>query len=494
MTDKLNLSEAAAEILKSNLASKKGMPPEKLDGKTSQISTKHLDSVDVEDIKKATPPGATPPVGAEPMKKLGKQPASGDCCDNVLPPVKVTKENEEDEDGEEFDQIAESKADELGEKLHSLRPDQMSSVVQKAPTKHLQYLHHWNMGLSGGRDHPAMPHIEKELKKRGKLLSREKSERLFGESETVNELSGAKGGMIDRYLNKLAYDDPGHGPNPRKKGFDLASGKTNQYPFGPKAKVPATNLPKYEEYEEEVNEDIAALMAGENLSEDFQRKATAIFEAAVKAKVSELAEELEAKYVAQFEEAYSELKEDLESKVDEYLDYVVESWMDENKLAVESGLKTEIVESFIGSLKSVFEEHYIDIPEEKVDVVEELASKVEALEKQVNEEMSKNIDLKQKLAEQKKVEALFSVCEGLTLSQAEKIKSIAESVEFTSEEEFKSQMENIKESYFPKETVKAASTESLNDQVQLTEEEVKGPTVDPKIAAYASIISKTLIK
>lgn len=244
--------------------------------------------------------------------------------------------------------------------------------------------------------------------------------------------------------------------------------------------------------DEEVNEDIEALMAGENLSEEFKRKATAIFEAAVKAKVSELAEELEAQYVAQFEEAYEEMKEDFSTKVDEYLDYVVENWLEENKLAVESGLRTEIAEGFMESLKGVFEEHYIDIPEDKFDVVENLTSKVEALEKQINEEMSKNISLKQKLSEQKKVDALHTVCEGLTLSQAEKIKSIAENVDFISEDDFVAQMEDIKESYFSTTSVKPASKEALNDVVELTEE--KEDRVDPVIAAYASKISKTLLK
>jgi len=248
------------------------------------------------------------------------------------------------------------------------------------------------------------------------------------------------------------------------------------------------------ESEEEVNEDIEALMAGENLSEEFKKKATAIFEAAVKAKVSELAEELEAQYVAQFEEAYEEMKEDFSTKVDEYLDYVVESWLEENTLAIESGLRTEIAEGFMESLKAVFEEHYIDIPEEKFDVVESLTSKVEVLEKQVNEEMTKNINLKQKLSEQKKVEALHAVCEGLTLSQAEKIKSIAEGVEFVSDEDFVNQMEDIKESYFSTATsVKPASKESLNDVVELIEEKEQ-KVVDPVIAAYASKISQTLLK
>ena len=253
-------------------------------------------------------------------------------------------------------------------------------------------------------------------------------------------------------------------------------------------------VPPHAKNEEvEVNSDIEALMAGENLSEDFKKKATAIFEAAVKAKVAELAIELEAEYITQFEEAYEEMKEDFSTKVDTYLDYVVESWMEENTIAIESGLRTEIAEGFMESLKGVFEEHYIDIPEDKFDVVESLTSKVEVLEKQINEEMTKNIGLKQKLSEQKKVEALHAVCEGLTLSQAEKIKTIAEGVEFYSQEEFVTQMEDIKESYFSTTSVKPASKESLNDVVELTEETVV-KTVDPIIAAYASKISQTLLK
>jgi hypothetical protein len=333
--------------------------------------------------------------------------------------------------------------------------------------------------------------------------SKDASQDKFGEGEKLNDTAN-KGAQdignagIEKYdVNAPSATAPGQTPpvgsEPMKKlapqpaeTVSKANTKVNQ--------LPKKGVNEEEEVEgDEVNEDIAALMAGENLSEDFKRKATAIFEAAVKTKVAELAEELEAQYVAQFEEAYEEMKEDFASKVDEYLDYVVESWMQENELAIESGLRTEIAEGFIDSLKTVFEEHYIDIPEEKFDVVEELASKVEALEKQVNEEMTKNINLKQKLSEQKKVEALHSVCEGLTLSQAEKIKTIAESVEFVSEEDFVDQIEAIKESYFSVATVKPASIESLNDVVNLNEE-TKAPAVDPMIAAYASRISKTLLK
>ena len=333
---------------------------------------------------------------------------------------------------------------------------------------------------------------------------------LFGQGQklhdTANKTTGNDTGNAD--WDKLSVEAPSATPpgqtppvgaEPMKKlapqPADAVSKVNNKVNLHPKKGVNEEEEPdEDEDEEEEVNEDIAALMAGENLSESFKRKASAIFEAAVKSKVAELAEELEAHYVTQFEEAYEDMKEDFTGKVDEYLDYVTESWMEENKLAVESGLRTEIAEGFIESLKTVFEEHYIDIPEEKFDVVEELASKVEALEKQVNEEMSKNINLKQKLSEQKKVEALHAVCEGLTLSQAEKIKTIAESVEFVSENDFVTQMEDIKESYFSVSTVKPASIESLNDVIDLNEEVKPAKRVDPTIAAYASRISQTILK
>lgn len=270
----------------------------------------------------------------------------------------------------------------------------------------------------------------------------------------------------------------------------IANTKTAQLP----TKKGVNEDDEDEDDDDIVNEDIEALMAGENLSDEFKRKATSIFEAAVKTKVTELAEELEAQYIDQFEEAYEEMSEDFANKVDDYLDYVVENWMTENQLAVESGLRTEIAEGFINSLKTVFEEHYIEIPEEKFDVVEELASKVEALEKQVNEEMTRNIDLKQKLSEQKKVEALHSVCEGLTLSQSEKLKTIAESVDFVSQTDFVSQMVGIKESYFSTSTVKPASIGSLDDAITLNEDSSKEKIIDPIMAAYAHGISKSILK
>jgi len=235
-------------------------------------------------------------------------------------------------------------------------------------------------------------------------------------------------------------------------------------------------------------EDVDAMLSGENLSEEFKEKASMIFEAAVEARVEEIASELEEQFTQEFEESLELVKEDFAEKLDSYLDYVVENWMQENELAIEKGLRSEIVEDFIGALRNVFVEHYIDIPEEKVEIVEELVEKVEELEEQVNEQILKNIELKKSLSEQKKVEVIHSVCEGLSLSQVEKIKSLAKNVEFVSEEDFEDKLEAIKESYFPSGVI-SASTESLNEALEFDEDDTT-EVVDPLIKAYANKISK----
>lgn len=239
---------------------------------------------------------------------------------------------------------------------------------------------------------------------------------------------------------------------------------------------------------ESVKEDIDAMLSGENLSEDFKEKATLIFESAVNARVEIIAEELEAQFTKEFEESMETVKEEFADKLDSYLDYVVENWMEENKLAIEKGLRSEIVEDFIEALRNVFVEHYIDIPEDKVSVVEELADKVEELESQINEEILKNVELKRTISEHKQNEVLHDICEGLTISQAEKIKSLAKSVEFVSEKDYKDKLVTIKESYFPNE-LKSATSESLNEALEFDEDDAT-KVVDPLIKAYASKISK----
>ena len=249
-----------------------------------------------------------------------------------------------------------------------------------------------------------------------------------------------------------------------------------------------------EESKEKMKEDVDALLSGENLSEEFKDKATTIFEAAVYSRVEQIVECVEQDLQEQFEGALEEIKEELAGKVDDYLNYMVEEWMKENELAIEKGLRSEIVEEFIGKLRNLFIESYIDIPEEKVNVVEELADKVEELESKLNEEIGKNVQFTKQINEHKKMEAIHTACEGLTQTQVEKIKSLAEGVEFTTDVEFSDKLETLKESYFPSQ-VKASETNVLNEEVQIEEEAPKAKgAADPLMNVYSQAISKTLSK
>jgi hypothetical protein len=262
----------------------------------------------------------------------------------------------------------------------------------------------------------------------------------------------------------------------------------------PKAKQTMQANPgaTFQSYSEDLDmsDDVKALLEGENLSEEFKQKATTIFEAAVMSRIEVIAEQVEQQLVEQFESAVEEIKEELASKVDEYLNYMVNEWMEQNELAVETGLRAEIAEDFIGGLKNLFIEHYIDIPEDKVDVVSEMAQKVSELEDALNEQITKGIALTKELNEQKKVEAVYEACEGLTQTQVEKLKSLAEGVEFTTEDEFASKLETLKSSYF-KESVVVADDSAL-DEVLIEEEKKTQRSSDPTIDQYVQGISKSL--
>jgi len=242
---------------------------------------------------------------------------------------------------------------------------------------------------------------------------------------------------------------------------------------------------------EKMKEDIDALLSGENLSEEFVTKASTIFEAAVIARAEEVIAEAETELMEQFEIAVEQVKEEMAAKVDDYLNYMVEEWMKENELAIETGLRAEVTEDFIQGLRDLFVEHYIDIPTEKVDVVEELAAKVEELESALNEQINKGVELTKELSEQKKIEAIYTASEGLTQTQVEKLKSLAESVDFTTEEEFVAKIDVLKESYF-RADVKVAEASSL-DEVEV-EEEKKTTFADPSMEVYTKAISQTLAK
>jgi len=216
-----------------------------------------------------------------------------------------------------------------------------------------------------------------------------------------------------------------------------------------------------------VEEDVNALLAGEELSEEFQEKARTIFESAINAKVAQIKEQLEAAYEEKFVEEVASAKESLAERVDSYLEYVSDEWFTENQLAVEAGLKADMTESFLTGMKSLFEEHYVTIPEEKYDVFESMVEKLDDMETKLNEQIEKNITLNARLSESAAEGILNDVSEGLAQTQKEKLASLAESVEFESEAQYRGKLETLKESYFAQKNVSTpAKTETLSEGVE----------------------------
>jgi hypothetical protein len=391
---KFNLSEAAKEILAGSVAAKKsgqesGVGNTSLKGDAAYGTqqkdlgsdpTKTTDSLPnfTDGVPSATPPGATPPVSSEPMKKLTGQPGQSDGVAIEQPEGKPSKQ-----------------------------------MMAKNPGATFQ---------SYGEE----------------VVAEEKEE---GHEDEAQDKA-----LIKKMMKK-----------------------------------------------EKMKEDMDALLSGENLSEEFKSKAATIFEAAVLARADAIVEEVEAQLTEQFEIAVEQVKEEMAAKVDDYLNYMVEEWIKDNEIAIEKGLRAEVAEDFMNGLRDLFIEHYIDIPEEKVDIAEELSAKVEELESALNEQINKGVELVKTLNEQKKIEAIYTACEGLTQTQVEKLKSLAENVEFTTEEEFVAKVDVLKESYFKAE-VKVADSSALDDEVQIEEEVKKSVSADPSMEVYAKAISQTLIK
>lgn len=398
---KFNLSEAAKDILAGNVSAKQSGQdkPAKLSGDvaygTSEVDVGHtpLKTTDANpDYTKgtptATPPGAKPPVGSEPMKKLKGQPQESDGVAIEQPEGKTGK-------------------------------NQMPL----------------NKGSVGVQQ--------------------------YEETESDEEVVAEE-------------KDEGHEDEAQDKAM-------------------VKKMVKKDALKEKMKEDVDALLSDENLSEEFKTKAATIFEAAVIARAEEVIAEAEAELMEQFEAAIEEVKEDLAAKVDDYLNYMVEEWVKDNEIAIEKGLRAEIVEDFITGLKGLFEEHYIDIPADKVDVVEELTAKVSELEESYNEQVKTAIELKKELNEHKKFEAIYAACEGLTQTQVEKLKSLAENVEYSTEEEFATKLSTLKESYF-KSDVKVADSSALDEVVVEEEKKQTSVSTDPSMEIYAKTISQTLVK
>jgi len=245
----------------------------------------------------------------------------------------------------------------------------------------------------------------------------------------------------------------------------------------------------YYDYEVDMNEDVQALFAGEDLSEEFMEKAKTIFEAAVVAKMQSEIARLEEAYAATLEEEVETIKEELSNNVDDYLNYVVENWVSENEVAIEAGLRTELTEDFISGLRQLFAEHYIDIPEDQISVVEELGSKVEKLEEKLNEEIERNVELTNILSESVRNEIINDMTDGLTVTQAEKLKSLSEGVEFVDEESFATKIQTLRENYFPS---NIKSQTELDSIVPGTEGQTMISEENNPMNKYVRALGKTL--
>ena len=241
-----------------------------------------------------------------------------------------------------------------------------------------------------------------------------------------------------------------------------------------------TELPEITD-EVDIDDDVNALLGGQELSEEFREKAKTIFEAALKSKVTELREAMEAHYEAKLVEEVEGMKDELVERVDSYLEYVADEWLQENALQVERGIRTEMTESFLAGMRGLFEEHYVSIPEDKYDVVENMVDKLDEMESKLNEQIEKNIAITESLSEATGGNILSDVSEGLSTTQKEKLASLAEGVEFESEESYKEKLETLKESYF-KAAPKRSDSEVLN-------ESAAAPDVSGSMAAYIQALS-----
>ena len=248
-----------------------------------------------------------------------------------------------------------------------------------------------------------------------------------------------------------------------------------------------------EEESYDVEADVAALLEGEELSEEFQSKAKTIFETAIKTKVAEIKEELQESYATALVEELDKIKAGLTERVDGYLEYVADEWMQENALQVEAGLKTEMTESFLEGMKSLFEEHYVTIPEEKYDVLNSMVDKLDEMESKLNEQIDRNVALNRRLAESNADGVFTAVAEGLADTQKEKLATLAENVEFESETDYREKLVTLKESYFPSKTSAPKSTsENLSEEVST--DEVISEETTPRMQAYLNVLSRAAKK
>jgi hypothetical protein len=457
------LFEAAAEILAGSKSAATAMPPEKIPaevhdagGPTNQNYKNDDDSAKLKIMSKsATAPTTKPSDASAKMEETENE-------DEVIAEIHGDEVELEEElnledysleeleifmESEEFQQIDEISQNTVSSYLTKKRSGYTKSIKGKSDTTKRKYEKEYKAD------------IEPALKRK----------------------SAYNAGASGKWYDKQRSDYKGV----VKKYYDKGEALNNAVKSATKKHNAAmSNLKKTS-----MKEDVNALFADDStISEEFKEKVFTIFEARVSDRVAQIEEETETRYAGMLEEAVESIRADLTEKVDDYLSYVVEQWMEENQIAIQEGLRSEITEEFISGLRNLFAEHYIDVPAEKVDLVDELASKVEELETSLNEEIERGIQTKKALVEARKAEIIHTVCEGLIATQVEKIKSLAESVEFSTEDEYTTKLETIRENYFPSGS-KRADEKQLHEELEGTDDKY----VDPMVAAVAQAISKTRI-
>lgn len=297
-------------------------------------------------------------------------------------------------------------------------------------------------------------------------------------------------------MNTIAHIAPGEGEEETSTENNVKTTKdtagSNKASVGMKGSA-ATPGQSYSFAPNSVKEDIEAMFSGTELSEDFKEKATVIFEAAVTAQVNEVVADLEEQYNTALAEELAKIHEDLSNKIDQYMTYTVEQWMEQNQVAIEHSLRTEITESFIEKLKGLFEESYITVPEEKFDVVEEMQSQVEEIKSQLDAAIAENMTLKDALSESARKDIIAQVSEGLAATQAEKLVALAEGVEFDSVDNYRKKLEIVKENYFPSDKP-ASAKQNLLEQINEENVEPAKATVNSPVSMYAQAISRTVKK
>jgi hypothetical protein len=274
--------------------------------------------------------------------------------------------------------------------------------------------------------------------------------------------------VADGHVVRDNHQDPA--PVVKSSGYQIPGGPNNTKVFG------------MEEIDYSSDEDIEALVEGETITDTFKEKAKTIFEAAVRAKINEQVSAIQGQYAAKLAEEVEAVKASLAEKVDETLNYAIQNWLEENVVAIDSGLKLEIAENFMKGLKTVFEENYLDIPDDKINVVETMNAELCEMEERLNEQVERNIELNNRLAGFNKTVILNQISEGLADTQKEKLASLAEGVEFISEENFREKLSTLKESYFPKAIAK--------EVVDETPVEGEGQEVSPQMQAYMAAIAR----